>query len=49
MMWEIVVIGVLLIIVLYSRGLIDGNKFVKDNDALFNAGGRSAFPAEDTR
>ena len=35
MMWEIIVIGLLLIIVLYSRGLIDGNKFVKDNDALF--------------
>ena len=35
MMWEIAIIGVLMIIVTYSRGLIDGNKFIKDNEKVF--------------
>lgn len=35
MMWEVAVIGVLILIVTYSRGMIDGNKFVKDNEKIF--------------
>ncbi len=35
MMWEIAVIGVLVVIICLSRGMIDGNKFVQDNSALF--------------
>lgn len=35
MMWEIGVVGILMLIMLYSRGMIDANKFVKDNEKLF--------------
>ena len=35
MMWEMAVIGVLVVIICLSRGIIDGNKFVQDNSALF--------------
>ena len=35
MMWEIVIIGILVIIILYSRGTINANKFVKDNEEFF--------------
>ena len=35
MMWEIVIIGVILIVILYARGNINGNKFVKDNEMIF--------------
>jgi len=35
MMIEIGVIGVLLIVVLFVQGKIDGNKFIKDNERLF--------------
>ena len=35
MMWEIAVIGVLIVIICLSRGIIDGNKFVQDNSVLF--------------
>ena len=35
MMWEIAVIGILIVIICVSRGMIDSNKFVKDNSGLF--------------
>jgi len=31
MMWEIAIVGVLLIIIFMVQGKIDGNKFIKDN------------------
>jgi len=35
MMWEIAIVGVLIVIVLLSQGMIDGNKFIKDNEKIF--------------
>ena len=35
MMWEIAVIGVLLVVLLLAQGKIDGNKFIKDNEKIF--------------
>ena len=35
MMWEIAVIGVLIVIICLSRGIIDTNKFVQDNSVVF--------------
>ena len=35
MMWEIAVIGVLLVVLLLAQGKIDGNKFIKDNEKVF--------------
>lgn len=35
MMWEIAIVGILILLIFYSRGLIDTNKFVKDNDRIF--------------
>ena len=34
-MWEIAIFGILLLLIFYSRGMIDTNKFVKDNDKIF--------------
>lgn len=36
MMWEIAIIGVLIVVMLLSRGMIDGNQFIKDNEKAFN-------------
>ncbi len=35
MMLEIAAIGVLLIVILFAQGMIDGNKFIKDNEKIF--------------
>ena len=35
MMWEIAVVGTLIVLICVSRGMIDGNKFVQDNSAVF--------------
>lgn len=35
MMWEIMVVGILMVIMLVANGKIDGNKFVKDNSRIF--------------
>ena len=35
MMWEIAVIGVLLVVLLLAQGKLDGNKFIKDNERIF--------------
>jgi len=35
MMWEIAIVGVLLIIIFMVQGKIDGNKFIKDNEKVF--------------
>ena len=34
-MWELLIVGALLIIIMLAQGKIDGNKFVKDNEKLF--------------
>lgn len=36
MMWEIVLVGILAFVILYVRGTIDTNKFVKDNQNVFH-------------
>ncbi len=35
MMWEIAIVGILLMVILFSQGMIDGNKFIKDNEKVF--------------
>lgn len=35
MMWEIAVVGVLIFIILFSQGIVDTGKFVKDNEKVF--------------
>ena len=35
MMWEIGIVGILLVIIFLVQGKIDGNKFIKDNEKVF--------------